>query len=99
LERPKEGHQKSILSSFFFGRRGMCTNRNLFPKTSPQKNAGSIHFMFRGRIISRIFKEFKTRNPNQSHAALWRIFSSNKSVPANRKKDFIQAGLLKNEEI
>jgi hypothetical protein len=31
---------------------------------------------------------FGLRNPNQKRAALWRIFSSNKSVPANRKKRF-----------
>jgi hypothetical protein len=29
-----------------------------------------------------------SRNTNQSRAALWRIFSSNKSVPANRKTGF-----------
>jgi hypothetical protein len=28
------------------------------------------------------------RNPNQNRAALWRIFSSNKSAPANRKTGF-----------
>ncbi len=27
-------------------------------------------------------------NPNQNRAALWRIFSSNKSAPANRKRGF-----------
>jgi hypothetical protein len=32
-------------------------------------------------------------NPNQKRAALWRIFSSNKSVPANRK-----IGLCANRE-
>ncbi len=29
-----------------------------------------------------------SHNPNQKRAALWRIFSSNKSVPANRKTVF-----------
>ncbi len=29
-----------------------------------------------------------SRNPNQNRAALWRIFSSNKSAPANRKTGF-----------
>jgi hypothetical protein len=28
------------------------------------------------------------RNPNQNGAALWRIFSSNESAPANRKTEF-----------
>jgi hypothetical protein len=32
-------------------------------------------------------------------AALWRIFPSNKSVPANRKKGFYTSHLPKNEEI
>jgi hypothetical protein len=27
-------------------------------------------------------------NPSQNSAALWQIFSSNKSAPANRKKEF-----------
>jgi hypothetical protein len=30
----------------------------------------------------------KNFNPNQNRAALWRIFSSNKSAPANRKTGF-----------
>ncbi len=29
-----------------------------------------------------------SRNQNQSSAVLWLVFSSNKSVPANRKKEF-----------
>ncbi len=28
------------------------------------------------------------RNPNQNRAALWRIFSSDESAPANRKTGF-----------
>jgi hypothetical protein len=31
-----------------------------------------------------------SRNPNQNRAALWRIFSSNKSAPANRKTGFYE---------
>jgi hypothetical protein len=30
----------------------------------------------------------KECNPNQNRAALWRIFSSNNSAPANRKTGF-----------
>jgi hypothetical protein len=30
----------------------MCTNRNLFFQTGPKKNAGTMHFMFGGRIVS-----------------------------------------------
>jgi hypothetical protein len=33
-------------------------------------------------------KNLAFRNPNQYRAAFWRIFSSNKSVPANREKRF-----------
>jgi len=40
-----------------------------------------------------------TRNPNLNSAALWRIFASNKSVPAKRKKGFYKSRLPKNEEI
>jgi hypothetical protein len=40
-----------------------------------------------------------SRNPNKNGAALWRIFSSNKSAPANRKKGFYTSRLPKNEEI
>jgi hypothetical protein len=40
-----------------------------------------------------------TRNPNQTSAALCRIFSSNKSVPANRKKGFFTSHLPKKEGI
>jgi hypothetical protein len=39
------------------------------------------------------------RARNTGCAALWRIFSSNKSVPANRKKGFFGSRLPKNEEI
>jgi hypothetical protein len=36
-------------------------------------------------IAARNLKISKFRNPNQNRAALWRIFSSNESAPANRK--------------
>jgi len=32
-------------------------------------------------------------------AALWQIFSTNKSAPANRKKGFFKSFLLKNDKI
>jgi hypothetical protein len=38
------------------------------------------------RLVRRIFEE--TRNLNQNRASIWKIFSSNKSAPANRKKGF-----------
>jgi hypothetical protein len=41
--------------------------------------------MFGGRLVSRTFEEIQqtASNPNQNSAALWRIFSSHKSVSAN----------------
>ncbi len=47
----------------------------------------SQQLVFGLRFVRRIFGETLTyRNPNQYSATLWRIFSSNKSAPANRKK-------------
>jgi hypothetical protein len=40
-----------------------------------------------------------SNNPNQNSAVLWRIFSSNKSAPANRKEGFYTSRQPKNEEI
>jgi hypothetical protein len=40
-----------------------------------------------------------SRNPNQNNAALWQIFSSNKSVPANRKKGFYRNSVPKKQEV
>jgi hypothetical protein len=39
-------------------------------------------------IMAREWRIPTFRNPNQNSATLWRIFSSNKSAPANRKKGF-----------
>ncbi len=39
------------------------------------------------------------RNPNQNSAALWRIFSSNKSAPANRKEGFYTNCVPKRQEV
>jgi hypothetical protein len=71
----------------------MCTNRDLFRQTGPPKNAGIIHFMFGGR-----FGVFHI-DVVTGCAALWRIFSSDKSAPANIKKGFYTSRLPKNEEI
>jgi hypothetical protein len=63
----------------------MGTNRNLFRRTVLQncrkvKNC-SLDYCSWENIPT-------FRNPNQNSAALWRIFSTNKSAPANRKKGF-----------
>jgi hypothetical protein len=64
----------------------MATNRNLFPPNRSPKLRESQQLSFGLRLVRRIFEE--TRNPNQNRASIWKIFSSNKSTPANRKKGF-----------
>jgi|LakMenEpi03Aug12_release.lakeMendotaPanAssembly.Ray.scaffolds.fasta_scaffold1124935_1 hypothetical protein len=50
------------------------------PQSFPPKNVETIHFMFQGRLVSRIFEGFQQPAiPNQNSAALWRIFSSHKN--------------------
>jgi hypothetical protein len=51
--------------------------------------------MFGGQLVSRVFEEF--HQPAIS-PELWQI-SSNKTVPANRKKRFCKSRLPKNEMI
>jgi hypothetical protein len=67
----------------------MDTNRNLFRQTGLQKMRESQQLLFGLRLVRRICEETLTsRNPYQNRAILWRIFSSNKKSPANRKKRF-----------
>ncbi len=68
----------------------MYINRNLFRQTGLQKG-GKVNncSMDYGRLVRRIFEETLTSsNPNQNSTTQWRIFSSNKSAPANREKRF-----------
>jgi hypothetical protein len=76
----------------------MCTNRNLFVQTGPQ-NLRIIHFMFGGRSVSRYLKNSNYPQSKSKECSTSRIFSSNKSVPANKKKRFYTSRLPKNEEI
>jgi hypothetical protein len=63
------------------------TNQNLFCQTGVQKCSQQLFFGL--RLVRRIFEKTLTSlNPNQNSAILWRIFSSNKSAPANRRKGF-----------
>jgi hypothetical protein len=39
-------------------------------------------------IVAPKYKIPSFRNPNQNRAALWQVFSSNESAPANRKTGF-----------
>ncbi len=60
-------------------------------KPPATKMLESQQLFFGLRLVSRIFKEFQhpTRpQSKQNSAALWRIFSTNKSAPAIRKKGF-----------
>ncbi len=77
---------------YFFGRRAVCSPS--FSTNRSPKIAGTIYiFCLEGGLVS------PKRVRNTGCAALWRIFSSNKSVPANRKKGFFGSRLPKNEEI
>jgi hypothetical protein len=80
-------HTKVHLILLLVGITGcMATNRNLFPPNRSPKMRESQQLSFGLRLLRRIFEE--TRNPNQNRAFIWKIFSSNKSRPANRKKGF-----------
>ncbi len=56
-------------------------------------------FLFGRRLVCRIWRISTIRNPNQNSAAHWWVFSSNKSVPVNRKQSFYTSRLTKNKEI
>jgi hypothetical protein len=59
----------------------VCANHNLFQRTGLQKKSGNYKFFVLGW-----FMVSPKRVQNMGCAALLWIFSSNKSVPANRKK-------------
>jgi hypothetical protein len=66
-------HTKMNPTSCLFGSRFVWTQTMIFSAEPCFKNAGRIP---------------TSHNPNQNSAALWRIFSANKSTPPNRKKGF-----------
>jgi hypothetical protein len=57
-EWPRKGHPNPSNHPSLVGG-GYMHKLQSFPQNKSPKNAGSIHFMFRGRIISRIFEEFQ----------------------------------------
>jgi hypothetical protein len=60
-----------------------------FPPNWAPKMRENQQLFFELRLASRIFKEFQHHAiQNQHGASLWRIFSSNKSAPANRRQGF-----------
>ncbi len=75
----------------FFGRRVVCAHTAIFSAKPVPKNAGTIHFVFRGW--------FGADNGLRNEHYFGRFFSSNKSEPTKRKKGFYTSRLPKNEEI
>jgi hypothetical protein len=69
-----------------FGSRFACAHNAIFSAEQCPKNAGEISIVL--WIAARKQRIPSSPNPNQNRAALWRIFSSNESAPANRKTGF-----------
>jgi hypothetical protein len=73
-------------TSFLFGSWFACAQTTIFSPKPCSKNAGETSIIL---WITALEKRIPTsRNPNQNRAALWRIFSSNKSAPVNKKTGF-----------
>ncbi len=76
-------------TSYLFGSQFACAQTAIFSAEPCYKNAG-----YETSIVLWItaceYRILTSRNPNQIRAALWRIFSSNESVPANRRQDSMQ---------
>jgi hypothetical protein len=72
--------------SCLFGSRFACAQTAIFSAEPSSKNAGETPVVL--WITAREYRIPTSRNPNQNRAALRQIFSSNKSVPANRKTGF-----------
>ncbi len=74
---------KYLLSSILLRRTGcVCANRHLFQRTGLQKMRELYILCLEGVLVS------QTRVRTRGCAAIWRIFSANKSVPANWNKGF-----------
>jgi hypothetical protein len=71
-------------TSCLFGSRFACTQT----AEPSSKNDGERSIVL--LITPREKRNPTSSNPNQNKAALWHIFSSNKSVPANRKTGFYE---------
>ncbi len=99
--------QKYLQTYYVSGGLVVCAQTSLFFNKPVPKKRGKvrvhIQLSFGGRLVSRIFEEFKqptiVHSINQNSAAIWRIFSSNKSVPANKKKGFYTSRQPKNDGI
>ncbi len=78
--------QNWIQSSCLFGSRFACAQAVIFFAKPYSIYAGVTSIVL--WIADWEWRTSSFRNPNQNRAALWRVFSSNKSVPANRKTGF-----------
>ncbi len=99
LQSSKPLHTKIHLILLLLQQMGCVgTNRNLFCQTGLQKcwRVNNCSFMDNSWV-----DYLKNSNIPQSEPkyALWQIFSSNKSAPANGKKGFYRNRLTKNQEV
>ncbi len=87
--------------SCLFGSWFACAQTAIFSAEPCSENAGETSVVlwitaYESRIPT-------SRNPNQNRAALWLIFSSSKSAPANRKTGFYEnricAGILEQSTV
>ncbi len=79
-------HAKMNPTSCLFGSQFASAQTATFSAKRCSKNAGETSIVL--WIMAGEKRIPTSRNPNQNRAALWWIFSSDKSVPANRKTGF-----------
>jgi hypothetical protein len=78
-------HAKINPTSYLFGSRFACLKPRSFPPNcAPKMQERQQLFLDHSSWV----KNSNIQNPNQNRATLWRIFSSKKSAPANRKTGF-----------
>jgi hypothetical protein len=90
-------HEKMNPTSCLFGSRFACAQTAIFFAKPCSKNAGEELIVL--WIAARKQRFPASRNPNQNRAALWRIFSSNKSALAYRKTGFYANHDLSKQEV
>jgi hypothetical protein len=89
--------QNWIPSSWLFGSRFACAQAMIFFAKLYSINAGVTSIVL--WIVAWKWRTSSFRNPNQNRAALWRVFSSNERVPANRKTEFYANPELNKQEV
>jgi hypothetical protein len=81
-------HAKMNPTFCLFGSRFACAPNTIFSAEPCSKSAGETSVVL--WVTAREERNPTSRNLNQNRAALWRIFSSNKSLPAKRKTGLIR---------